>query len=356
MQSLWDILPVALTPPHAHGTALITYQTVSHTLARIDEQHNRLTKSTYGCRRESLHPCIWSDVLRTANLAAAALAVLSSGQAAVTLLPAPDGHFSVPVFVNDSGPYPFILDTAADSSGVYQWFADQAKLPSNGTQTSGSGMTSTIRVPEYRVRTFEMDGHRIRKIVAYALPSRHPSGGLAGILGNDFMDKTVTVFDFPCHRVEILSNPAAASTVAGKGRPPIAAYRVAGETLLSFPIRLNGAEGVAILDTGNRLTKINTRLAQAAGLKLSSGKFHATNARYGVGAVRMVSKQGPLGNIQIGQMTIPAVQGEVIDLPSFKELYGDRPAMIIGVDLLQHFRLIYEHSQNRFWLRSSGCE
>jgi hypothetical protein len=31
MQSLRDILPVALMPPHAHGTALITYQTVSYT-------------------------------------------------------------------------------------------------------------------------------------------------------------------------------------------------------------------------------------------------------------------------------------------------------------------------------------
>ncbi len=31
MRSLRDILPVALTPPHAHGTALIAYQTVSYT-------------------------------------------------------------------------------------------------------------------------------------------------------------------------------------------------------------------------------------------------------------------------------------------------------------------------------------
>ena len=31
LQSLRDILPVALTAPHAHGTALITYQTVSYT-------------------------------------------------------------------------------------------------------------------------------------------------------------------------------------------------------------------------------------------------------------------------------------------------------------------------------------
>jgi hypothetical protein len=54
----------------------------------------------------------------------------------------------------------------------------------------------------------------------------------------------------------------------------------------------------------------------------------------------MVSKQGPLGNIPIGQMTISAVQGEVIDLPSLKETYGDKPAMIIGVDLLQRFRLL----------------
>jgi predicted aspartyl protease len=296
---------------------------------------------------------LYGAILRTATFVAAALVILSNVQAAVTLLPVPDGHFSVPVLVNGAGPYPFILDTAADSSGVYQWFAEHARLPSNGTETSDSGMTSTISVPEYRVRTFDLDGHKIHNIVAYALPSRHHSGGLAGVLGNDFMNNTVTVFDFPCRRAEILPNPASGPTVAGKGSPPIAAYRVAGETLLSFPIRLNGAEGVAVLDTGNRLTKINTRFAHAAGLRLLSGKFHATKARYGIGAVRMVLKQGPLGNIQIGQMTIPAVQGEVIDLPSLKELYGDKPAMIIGVDLLQRFRLIYEHKQNRFWLRSS---
>ena len=69
----------------------------------------------------------------------------------------------------------------------------------------------------------------------------------------------------------------------------------------------------------------------------------------------MLSKRGPLGNIQMGQMTLPAVQGEVMDLPSLKESYGDKPAMIIGVDLLQRFRLIYEHSRNRFWLRTSTC-
>jgi hypothetical protein len=120
-------------------------------------------------------------------------------------------------------------------------------------------------------------------------------------------------------------------------------------------MRLNGAEGVAVLDTGNRLTKINSRFAQAAGLRLSSDKFRTTDARYGIGAVRMVSKQGTLGDIQIGETTIPAVHGEVIDLPFFKELYGDEPVMIIGVDLLQRFRLIYEHDQNRFWLRSSTC-
>jgi predicted aspartyl protease len=321
---------------------------------QIDDRGSRPQMRFRRARARGCHRT-WSDVLRTANCLAAALVVLSSAQAAVTCLPVPDGHFSVPVFVNGTGPYPFILDTGADSSGVYEWFADQARLPSNGTETSDSGMTSTIRVPEYLVRTFEMDGHKIHNVVAYALPSRHHSGRLAGVLGNDFMDKTVTVFDFPCRRVEILPNLAAAPTVAGKGLAAVAGYRVAGETLLSFPVRLNGAEGVAVLDTGDRLTKINTRFAYAAGLKLSSGKFHAAGAIYGIGAVRMVSKQGPLGNIQIGQITIPAIHGEVIDLPSLKELYGDKPAMIIGVDLLQRFRLIYEHSQNRFWLRPSTC-
>ena len=69
---------------------------------------------------------LYGAILRTATFVAAALVILSNAQAAVTLLPVPDGHFSVPVLVNGAGPYAFILDTAADSSGVYQWFAEES--------------------------------------------------------------------------------------------------------------------------------------------------------------------------------------------------------------------------------------
>jgi hypothetical protein len=48
--------------------------------------------------------------------------------AAVPLTPAGNGHLLVPAMVDGAGPFPAVLDTGADVSGVYQWFAEQLLL------------------------------------------------------------------------------------------------------------------------------------------------------------------------------------------------------------------------------------
>jgi Aspartyl protease len=39
------------------------------------------------------------------------------------------GHVVVPAMVNGKGPFEFILDTGADESAVYSWFAKSLHLP-----------------------------------------------------------------------------------------------------------------------------------------------------------------------------------------------------------------------------------
>jgi predicted aspartyl protease len=52
----------------------------------------------------------------------------SEVQAAVPFTPAGDGHDTVSAFVNGKGPFAFILDTGADGSALYQWFAEKQHL------------------------------------------------------------------------------------------------------------------------------------------------------------------------------------------------------------------------------------
>jgi predicted aspartyl protease len=280
----------------------------------------------------------------------------ASSSATVPLTPIADGHLLVPVYVDGKGPYPFMLDTGADSSGVYQWFADETKLPTAGASIAISGMSGTVDMKQYRVSSFKLDGRELRDVTAYALPNRHDGAKIAGVIGNDLMGGTVTVFDFPCGQVTVHLKPADAAAIAGKGPAPIAAKRPADNTLLTIPVSLDGAKGIAVLDTGNRVTKVNLRFAKAAGLDPDSPDFHPADTIYGVSPTQgMVPKAGPLGSLSIGALRLDGVQGEVIDIKTFAEDFGDSPAMQIGTDLLGRFRLVYEHDANRFWLAPSTC-
>ncbi|MBQ1540970.1 MAG: aspartyl protease family protein [Caulobacteraceae bacterium] len=70
--------------------------------------------------------------------------------ASVPLSLGEDGHDTVPVYVDGKGPYPFILDTGADGSAVYQWFAEQARLEKKrGGEQELSGQTGSARVSVY---------------------------------------------------------------------------------------------------------------------------------------------------------------------------------------------------------------
>jgi predicted aspartyl protease len=296
------------------------------------------------------------NILMASLASIALMALLTQGaHAAVTMTTLKDGHLVVPTYVNGAGPYPFVLDSGADTSIVYQWFADKAGLKAAGESVAMAGMTGKVSLKPYRIVSLKMDGHEIQNVVAYALPNRHDGARIAGILGNDFMDHTVTVMDFPCGRVKVQTGLSDLKHLVGNAAP-IHARRPADDTLLSFPVYLNGVRGIGVLDTGNRLTKINHRFAKQAGLDLSSGQFHDAEAIYGISAKRgLVPKQGPIGDITIGKKQMTGVQGEVIDIATFAMDFGKQPVMQIGSDMVGRFRLVYQHSANKFWLLPSTC-
>ncbi len=134
-------------------------------------------------------------------LALTIIVAISFGQrfsgAAVPFTPAGDGHDTIPAFVNGRGPFAFILDTGADGSALYQWFAAKEHLP-KGKVRDLYGQTGSVSSPTYSLKTLSVDGRAIHNVVADGLPNRHDAGQQAGVAGNDLMDGTITIFDFPC--------------------------------------------------------------------------------------------------------------------------------------------------------------
>lgn len=262
---------------------------------------------------------------------------------------------AIPAFVNGAGPYPFILDTGADGSAAYQWFAEDRHLP-NGKSEEMMGQTGTATIPTFDVRRLTVDGRERTNLTADGLPNRHDRGRQAGVVGNDFMDGAIVVFDYPCRSVSILSRGADLRALTSGARG-IKAVEVKGTTQLIFRVSLNGAEGFAVLDTGSRDTRINTRFAALARVDTESRDFREGPALNGASGARLASKIGPIGSVQAVGLSVDHARGRVMDLPVF-QVWGlmGQPAMILGMDQMKGYRLVYDHLDRQFWFTSSECK
>ena len=283
-------------------------------------------------------------LLLTASVAAHAI---------VRLTPAGDGHDTVPVFVNGHGPYPFVLDSGADSSAVYQWFARKEHFKVSRHE-SLSGQTGASDVPMYKVGDLALDGRHLRHVTAFGFPDRHDAGREAGVIGNDLMDGALVVFDFPCRSVSIQAKPSDLQPVTGAA-PAIQAGIDKGTSLLTLAVTINGFTGIAALDTGSRVTRLTPAFARMAGINASSAKFHDASPIYGANSRKMIPRRGPIGTVRLGGFEIRNAEAEVIDLPMLEHDFGGKPAMLLGADLLARYRLIYDHSARKIWLARSRC-
>jgi predicted aspartyl protease len=139
---------------------------------------------------------------------------LRSAQATVPMTWDSTGHVVVDAQVDGKGPYPFILDTGADESGIYDWFAKTLDLPA-GRARELSGATGSEPSTVAKLSTLSVDGHVIRQVEADTFPDRADGAKLAGVAGVDLMRKRLAVIDFGCSTFALLPRQAVRSKIIG---------------------------------------------------------------------------------------------------------------------------------------------
>jgi predicted aspartyl protease len=291
---------------------------------------------------------------RLAGFLAVAL-LTSSVQAEVRLSWDSTGHVVVPAIVNGKGPFEFILDTGADESAVYSWFAKSLHLPAGGKREL-SGATGSSAETGTLLSTLAVDGHVITQVEADTVPDRPDGAKLAGVIGADLMLHRLVVIDFGCGTAALLPIQTVRSEIVGAGATVVQAGSIRDGKQLTLPVTVNGATGVAVLDTGSRSTLINYKFASAAGVDPESALFRGGVPTRGVTAESVTARVGPIGTVGFAGVRRRHVVARVIDLPS---LEGDGlaagPAMILGLDLLRGTRLTVDYASRRFWLAPSAC-
>ncbi len=280
---------------------------------------------------------------------------LRPAQAIVPLTWDSTGHVVIDARVNGKGPYSFILDTGADGSGVYEWFAKSLDLPSGGAREL-SGATGSAPSTVAILSTLSVDGHAIRHVEADTFPDRVDGVKLAGIAGVDLMRHRLAVIDFGCSTFALLPLQATNANITGAGATKIKAGSILDGEQLTLPVTVKGVAGIAVLDSGSRYTFINSQFAAALKVDPASTLFRDAQPTRGATMKKVTTRVGPIGEVTFAGISIPDAEARVVDLPYFQGAgLADKPAMNLGVDFLVGTRLTVDFSARQFWLARSSC-
>ena len=251
---------------------------------------------------------------------------------------------TVPVFINDQGPFNFAVDTAASASVVADDLADRLGVAPAG-QLDMHTVIGLERVPAVRARSLS-SGSLSASDVRMAVGSRPGLIGLDGLLGLDLLAEQRLIMRFRGGgRSSINRSRPDPDQFLGVVRPRVRFQPPAGggSELMVVDALVRGQTVQAVVDTGAQVTLINPALAAAAGAR----PFQSRAASTGQALV-----QSPTGRAALAQaMVVSAVHFDELVLDRLAVLMGDfhifrllgladRPAMLMGVDVLGVFQRV----------------
>jgi predicted aspartyl protease len=239
---------------------------------------------------------------------------------------------TVPVTIQGTGPYRFMVDTGAQATVVSSALADRLGLTER-KQAMLVGLASTEAVETAEIPDFGLGSREFDIRVAPILPAEN-LGGADGILGLDSLQDQRVLIDFVQNKILVANAKALGGN---RGYEIIVKARRKLGQLIITNARVNGIDTDVIIDTGSQGSVGNIalldRLRQAAGL----GRDTMTDVNgKELTAIVKVGREVRIDNITL--TSIPILFAEA---PPFKALGLDKaPALILGINELKLFRRV----------------
>jgi hypothetical protein len=270
--------------------------------------------------------------------------------------PAPDGvakletafdeakRMVVPVFINGRGPFGFVVDTGANRSVVASELVETCDLPSAG-RADVHGIAGAEPANLAAVRRLAVGEVVSSNLAMPTLPRARL--GADGLLGVDILRNRTMNLNFAQNRFEI-SNSGIGADIGRDANSRIpshvdpihvgATYR--NGQLVILDAQVGDVRVTAFIDSGAQVTVGNLALRDAVvhthpefGVRLAPVPLISATGQTAIGEF------APLPTLRLGGMQINEVLGIFAELHIF-DLWklADRPAILIGVDVLRHFR------------------
>lgn len=244
-------------------------------------------------------------------------------------------RMTVPVTIDGSGPYQFLVDTGAERTVISSELARRLELDA-GTSVRMHSMTEVGQVSTALIPQLKVDQRVIRDIHAPALSAADI--GAAGMLGVDSLKSQRVVFDFAKGTMSI--TPSQKRQERWDGDSIVVKGRSLYGRLVLVDARLDGQKIMVILDTGSQVSIGNNALRN----KLKGRKKLGSTVPVELTSVtggRMIADYTTAKRITIGGVTIEDMPIAFAEVHPFRQMQlTDQPAILLGMDVLRLFERV----------------
>ena len=256
-------------------------------------------------------------------------------------------RMTVAVEVNGRGPYQFVVDSGADSSVVGTRIASALKLPP-GTPAILNGMTATSRIERVLVDELKVGDTGIKELELPVLQERHLGGD--GMIGIDALVEQRLMMDFEKRLIKV--EDARRPPPRFDGEIVVTAYLRRGQLIIT-QARANGRPVDAVIDTGSEITIGNFALREQI-VRRRVAKLETVEVT-GVTGFTVELEMARIAELRLGPVLLRGVSIAFAEVPPFA-VFGlsDRPALLLGTDLMNTFRRVsldFRARKVRFQLR-----
>lgn len=256
-------------------------------------------------------------------------------------------RMTVETTINGEGPYKFVVDSGADTSVVGERIALALRLPA-GEPATLNAMTESRVVERVLLDRLGLGPTTITDLEVPVLQESHI--GAAGMIGLDALVEQRLMLDFEKRLITVDDGREPAPRLDGE--IVVRAKMRRGQLILT-EVSAGRVDLDAIVDTGTEISIGNSALRD----KLLTGgknKF-MTVGIVGVTGAKSDLQVAIIPRLKIGPVTLENVPIAFADVPPF-EVFGfaDKPALLLGTDLMENFRRVsldFRNRKVRFQLR-----
>lgn len=311
------------------------------------------------------------------RLLMAAACALAGSAGSPDALAAP-GHWPLPIAMHEgyprlevqlpgrAEPLAMVLDTAASHTVLDLALAQRLALVDEGAAQArvegAAGRAAQMR--QGRRITLRIGGlaHETAPVLLDLSPVQTATRPVDGILGQDLLLRHDMRLDLAAGRLELATPGSRPQWFAGAScldntpraeRPPQAGgFFFADLELRGLDAASPAARVRAVIDTGASQTLINHAARRALGVADDDARLRQRpGGTQGVSAKSAATQLLPIGGLLLAGWQAPPLEVRVSDLPVFDVLgLAGRPAMILGIDVLQQVPLALAAGATRMCL------